>query len=127
MSTAEPRNPFYLLLLLASLIFVMTAFAYGLVPVLRDASPAENHAKQAPLAKAINAHAWKWLLYELGAMTILGLLSMGLDRYRSLKKEREMATIHQPSVQEWLASVQPAGGDTNAIDRATSPGPPSAD
>ena len=36
MSTSEPRNPFYLLLLAASLLFVATALAYGVVPVLEE-------------------------------------------------------------------------------------------
>jgi len=34
-----------------------------------------------------------WLLYEVAAIAILSLLSMGLDRLRSLKKERAARTI----------------------------------
>jgi len=36
MATTEPRNPFYLLLLLVSVLFVVTALAYGVVPVLEE-------------------------------------------------------------------------------------------
>src|SRR5438067_670140 len=32
----EPRNPFYLLLLLASLAFAVTAVAYAIVPVIEE-------------------------------------------------------------------------------------------
>src|SRR5436853_631937 len=43
MPQPEPRNPFYFLLLAASLLFVVTALAYAVVPVLeekaRDAGP----------------------------------------------------------------------------------------
>ena len=40
-SPVEPRNPFYILLLLISVTFVMTALAYAVVPVL------EQKAKEA--------------------------------------------------------------------------------
>ena len=36
MSTSEPRNPLYLLLLLASLLFVLTVLAYTFVPILEQ-------------------------------------------------------------------------------------------
>ena len=43
-TTAEPRNPLYLLLLLASLLFVVTALAYAVVPTLEQkaATPASR-------------------------------------------------------------------------------------
>jgi hypothetical protein len=34
-----------------------------------------------------------WLLWEVAAMVVLGIASMGLDRLRSLKKQRTDATI----------------------------------
>jgi hypothetical protein len=34
-----------------------------------------------------------WVVYEVGALVVLSLLSMGLDRLRSLKKERAAKTI----------------------------------
>jgi hypothetical protein len=36
---------------------------------------------------------WLWLLCEVGAMVVLGLLSMGHDRLRTLQKERAAKTI----------------------------------
>jgi len=36
MTNREPRNPLYLLLLLASLLFVVNALAYAIVPVLEQ-------------------------------------------------------------------------------------------
>ena len=36
MANSEPRNPFYPLLLLASLLFVITALAYAVVPTLEE-------------------------------------------------------------------------------------------
>src|SRR6202044_591305 len=36
MNDTEPRNPFYLLLLAVSFLFVITALAYAVVPTLED-------------------------------------------------------------------------------------------
>jgi hypothetical protein len=93
---AEPRNPFYLLLLLASLLFAVTALAYALIPVLEEKA---RDAGEPPPASAwrdsLRNDGWLWLLYLVGAMVVFGLLSMGLDRLRRLQKERADGTIPQ--------------------------------
>ena len=94
MRQAEPRNPFYLFLLLASLLFVLTCLAYGVVPVLEQkAAEAGQPAPPSPFREALDADGWKWILYELAVMAVFAALSMGLDRYRSLQKEGVTATI----------------------------------
>jgi hypothetical protein len=91
---SEPRNPFYLLLLLASVLFVVTALAYGLIPVLEEkAAEAGSPPPPSAFRDALRADGWKWLLVQLAAMAVLSLLSMGLDRLRSLQKERADGTI----------------------------------
>lgn len=102
MERPEPRNPFYFLLLLASLAFVVTALAYAIVPVLEQmALDAGEEPGPSPFRDALRVSGWKWLLYEVAAMVVLGLLSMGLDRWRRLQNERASATIpptdQQPS------------------------------
>jgi hypothetical protein len=90
----EPRNPFYLLLLLASLLFVLTCLAYGVVPILEQkAAEAGQPPPPSPFREALNVDGWKWILAELGAMMVFAVLSMGLDRWRSLQKERLAGTI----------------------------------
>jgi hypothetical protein len=90
MSEPEPRNPFYALLLIASLLFVATALGYALIPNLEQrAADAGQRPTPSPLRDALREHGWQWLLYELAAMVLFGLLSMGLDRVRSLRKERQ--------------------------------------
>jgi hypothetical protein len=90
MSQAEPRNPFYFLLLLTSLLFVVTALAYGIIPLLQQkAADAGQSPPPSPFRSALRTDGWKWLLYELAAMMVFGFLSMGLDRLRTLKKERK--------------------------------------
>lgn len=93
-TTSEPRNPLYLLLLLASLAFVVTALAYAVIPVLEQkAAEAGSHVPPSPFRDALREDGAAWLLGELAAMVVLGLLSMGLDRLRALKKERAAGTI----------------------------------
>ncbi len=105
MSSAEPRNPLYLLLLLVSLLFVITALGYALVPVLEQkAAEAGNPPPPSAFRDALRSDGWRWLLYEVAAMVVLGLLSMALDRRRTLQKERAAGTMppaengpHSPS------------------------------
>jgi hypothetical protein len=94
MSTTEPRNPFYLLLLLASMLFVLTALAYGVVPVLEEkAAEAGNPPPPSAFRDALRADGWKYLLVELGVLAVCAVLSMGLDRLRGLQKERSAGTM----------------------------------
>ncbi len=94
MTPTEPRNPLYFLLLLASLVFVATVLAYAVVPTLEDKAIAAGEVPP-PSAwrKALRQDGWRWVLYELAIIVVLGLASMGLDRYRRLKSDRASATI----------------------------------
>jgi hypothetical protein len=95
MSTpSEPRNPFYLLLLLMSLLFVITALAYAFVPMLEGmAYDAGNDIAHSAVRDSLVNDGWLWLLGEVVAMVLLGVLSMGYDRLRTLQKERAAKTI----------------------------------
>jgi len=96
MSQTEPRNPFYLLLLVSSMLFVATALAYGIVPILVENGRQAGQAPvPLPFSEALRANGWKWLLWELSAMVLFAVLSMGLDRLRTLKKQRQANTIPQ--------------------------------
>jgi hypothetical protein len=86
-STTEPRNPLYLLLLVVGVLFVVTAVAYAVIPVLEQ--KATEKGKLPPpsaFREALHRDGGTWLLVELAALVILGVASMVLDRLRSLKK-----------------------------------------
>jgi hypothetical protein len=84
----EPRNPLYLLLLLAGLVFVLTALGVALVPVLEEkAADAGQPAPPSPFRDALRKDGWRWLLYELVAVVALGLGSMVLDHVRERRKQ----------------------------------------
>ncbi|CAN5316837.1 hypothetical protein BH10PLA2_BH10PLA2_35470 [soil metagenome] len=88
MATKEPRNPFYFLLLAVSMLFVATALAYGIFPVLEEnAVTAGQKAPSSAFHAAIRSHGPLWLIYELVAMTIAVVLSLGLDWLRSSKDQ----------------------------------------
>lgn len=94
MSQSEPRNPFYFFLLLASFLFVLTALAITFVPILEQkATQAGNPPPPSPFRDALRTDGLQWILYELAAIVVLGLLSMGLDRLRSLQKESDEGTM----------------------------------
>jgi hypothetical protein len=90
----EPHNPFYLLLLVAGLAFVITALAYAIIPVLEQrAIDAGDPPPPSALRDALREDGWRWLLYEVGAIVVLSLASMWLDRRRSLQSEQTQGTI----------------------------------
>lgn len=102
----EPHNPFYLLLLIVSVVFVATALAYGLLPVLEDLS--NQPPPPSAWRQAVREHGWWWLLVQLAVMAVVAVASMGLDRLRSLQKEKSAATI--PPSSETLPSPTSGGG-----------------
>jgi len=68
---------------------VGTALAYALVPSLEEkAIEAGQAPPPSPFRDALRSEGWRWLLYEVAAVVVLSILCMGLDRLRSLKKER---------------------------------------
>ncbi len=99
MTTREPRNPLYLLLLLASLLFVVNALAYAVVPVLEQkAKDAGQPPPPSEFRDALRKDGWRWLLYEVGGVVALSVASMAVDHLRTLQKQREQVTI--PPMQE---------------------------
>ena len=90
----EPHNPFYLLLLVAGLLFVVTALAYAVVPVLEQkAIDAGEPPPPSALRDALRADGWKWLVAEVAAIVVLAFASMALDRLRTLNNEKKEGMI----------------------------------
>jgi hypothetical protein len=88
----EPRNPFYFLLLAVGLVFVATVLAYVVVPWMEekamDAGTMPPPREESWFRNTIHHDGWKLVLAEVALLVILGLASMGLDRYRRWKKEQ---------------------------------------
>jgi hypothetical protein len=85
---SEPRNPFYILLIVVSFAFVLTALAYALVPVLEQkAIEAGSPPPPSPWRDSLRSDGWLWLLYEGAAVIGLAILSVGLDRWRQARRK----------------------------------------
>jgi hypothetical protein len=92
--SSEPRNPFYFFLLLAGLVFTVTALAYAGLPVLEEkATAAGNPPPPSEFRDALRADGWRWLLYEVGVLIFFGLASMVYDRLLTLKIKPPGGTI----------------------------------
>jgi len=90
----EPRNPFYVLLLIAGIAFTVTVLALAVIPQLEKRWLDEGALPPAsPLSAALREHGLTWVLWEVGAIIVFGLASMGLDRVRRWRSERAAATI----------------------------------
>jgi hypothetical protein len=89
---SEPRNPFYILLLIVGLCFIATVLAYAVIPVIEQkAMDAGQMPPESPFRDALRQNGWKWVLAEVALLVILGLASMALDRWRRWQQEREQA------------------------------------
>lgn len=92
---SEPRNPFYVLLMVASLAFVATALAFAVVPVLEEKAIAMGEdPPPSPFRDALRRDGGTWLIAEVVAMIAFGMASMVLDRWRRL---REAASPPSPA------------------------------
>jgi heme/copper-type cytochrome/quinol oxidase subunit 2 len=91
---SEPRNPFYLLLLLVGMLFVVTLLAVVLVPILMDkAQAAGAEVPKEGFHQLIKRDGIWWVVAEVVVLVILSIASMVLDRLRTLQKERAGKTI----------------------------------
>jgi uncharacterized membrane protein len=76
---SRPINPFYPLLVVVSVIFVVTACAYGMM-ALRAISPATADDRH-PLLEFLDRRGMWLLLVEVAVLAAVSFLAMGTDRY----------------------------------------------
>ena len=94
MSLPASRNPLYLLLLLVGLMLVVTALAVVFIPMLEDkATAAGEPPPPSAFRHALRTEGWRWLLYEVAVLIVVGIASMVVDHLRSLQKPPPEKTI----------------------------------
>jgi hypothetical protein len=94
----QQRNPLYLLLLVVGLAFAVTAFACALLPVLEQkAIDAGEQPPPSAFRDALRENGWRWLLWELAVLIVVGVASMVWDHLRGLESNAPPGTI-SPSV-----------------------------
>ena len=94
MTYPEKRNPFFFLLMIASFLFAITALAYAVIPTLEQkASEFGQDFAPSAFRDRLRESGWKWLLIQLGGMILFGILSMVLDRIRTLNRQERTTDI----------------------------------
>lgn len=84
-------NPFYVLLLMASVLFVVTTFAYLVGPAVRQHAAADKaHAGgPTPFADWLDRRGPLALGVEVGLMMVSGFLAMATDRWFPSRPDRK--------------------------------------
>jgi len=75
----RPINPFFPLLVVVSVVFVVTACAFG-VMALRAISPAATGGHH-PLLAFLDRHGVLLLMVEVAVLAAMAILAMSTDRY----------------------------------------------
>lgn len=96
----EPFNPFYALLVVLGVVFLVTACAYY-VMAFRALRPAPGGVGQGPashpLTDLLDRQGIAILGWELGLLAAATFAAMGLDRFRSLRQQRREALDRAPT------------------------------
>jgi hypothetical protein len=85
----EPINPFYFLLVVVGVVFLITSFAYGMMawratqPRRPSIQQARGSDQQHPLLVFLDRHGIALLAGELAVLTVATAAAMGLDQRRS--------------------------------------------
>ena len=88
----EPVNPFYVLLVIAGIVFFVTAFAYGAMTyvAMQPAGAGQDITKH-QLWSFLNDHGMQLMGIELGVLAAATFLAMWLDGFRTRQKADESA------------------------------------
>jgi hypothetical protein len=82
----EPVNPFYVLLVVVGVVFLVTACAYGVMAYRAIAPRAGAEVGQHPMTHFLDRHGITLLAWELGLLAAATFAAMWLDRYRLLRQ-----------------------------------------
>lgn len=85
----EPVNPFYVLLVLLGIVFLVTACAYGVMAYRALSPEVARQAKPHPLTEFLDDHGVELLGGELALLAVASFAAMGLDRWRDLRRPKE--------------------------------------
>ena len=77
----KPTNPFYVLLVLAGTVFLVTALAYG-VMMVRTSRPTASRTESSPaLMQFMRTKGTKLILVELAVLGVLTVAAIGTDDF----------------------------------------------
>ena len=103
------------------------ALAYAVVPTLEQkARDAGQPPPPSEFRDALRKDGWRWLLYEVGAVVVLSVASMTVDRLRTLQKQRGEATIPPMTRGKTIPLALVCHVETRATRRRITPPPRSS-
>lgn len=85
----EPGNPFYVLLVLLGVAFLVTACAYGVMAYRAIAPLDRGEAGEHVLTAFLDRYGVSLLTWELALLGFATLGAMGLDRFRAIRRQAE--------------------------------------
>lgn len=81
MAKRDFQNPFYVLLLLAGVMFAITACAYGLMAFRTFHAGAAADAEPSGLMRFLEDHGGTVMAWELAALAVATVGAIGTDQY----------------------------------------------
>ncbi len=84
----EPTNPFYVLVVILGVVFLITACGYGTMTYRAIAPNAPRDGAPHPWMDFLDRNGMQLLGGELAALAAVTFGAMWLDRYRSLADQR---------------------------------------
>jgi hypothetical protein len=92
MGQRKPVNPFYVLLVIAGVVFCVTASAYGVMTVqgLNPEHAAEQSERGQLLLAWLDAHGYRLLMGELAVLAVFTFAAIGTDDFWSRRVAANM-------------------------------------
>lgn len=117
----EPRNWFYVAVLILGTLFTLTACAYGWMAFLatKVADPRAPRIEENPLLRFLDEHGLTVLVVELAALTLASVGALALDQYRTSRRAENSSTSEANSAKKESAQ---SAEDPSAEGEATSLG-----
>ena len=88
MSKQQPRNPFYFLLVLAGIVFTITACGYAVMSVRGGQGLAEPESDHT-LLRFLEDHGFTALMIELAVLALATIAAIGTDEFWMRRHQAE--------------------------------------
>ena len=88
----EPVNPFYVLLVMLGVVFLVTACAYGAMAYRAISPTAARELHEHPLTDYLDRNGMALLGWELALLAAASFAAMGLDRFRDMRRQANTLT-----------------------------------
>lgn len=102
-SKPKPFNPFYPMLVVAGVIFCVTACAYGVMTVRKLRNPLEENPPQ--FIQWMDDRGFSLMMWELGGLAVLTFAAMGIDTRTTAQPTRSPQSSAQPTSQPTAPST----------------------